>query len=98
VLLDAFVASAYGGTGQALDWNATALARKQLLNLPIVLAGGLAPDNVAAAIAAARPDAVDVASGVESSPGIKDAAKVYAFAAHAKQAFRGEIIESQPLD
>jgi phosphoribosylanthranilate isomerase len=86
VLLDAFAPGSYGGTGQVLDWLAIASARPALLNLPIVLAGGLTPTNVAEAIFAAQPDAVDVASGVESAPGIKDAAKVYAFAAHAKKA------------
>ena len=86
VLLDAFSPGAYGGTGHSLDWPAIASARPKLLNLPVILAGGLTPDNVAEAIRAARPAAVDVASGVESSPGIKDAAKVYAFVAHAKKA------------
>ena len=87
VLLDAFIPGSYGGTGEVLDWHAVPTARPALFNLPIVLAGGLTPANVAEAIATARPDAVDVASGVESSPGIKDAAKVYAFAAAAKRAF-----------
>jgi len=87
ILLDAFTPSAYGGTGEALDWASVRPARQALGNLPLVLAGGLNPQNVAAAIALAQPDAVDVAGGVESSPGIKDAAKVYAFASLAKQAF-----------
>jgi len=87
VLLDAFAPSSYGGTGAVLDWHSVGSARSALSNLPIVLAGGLTPANVAEAITAARPDAVDVASGVESAPGIKDAAQVYAFAAHAKLAF-----------
>src|SRR5687767_1167202 len=83
VLLDAFAPGNYGGTGQPLDWPAVRSARPRLVNLPIVLAGGLTPSNVAEAITTAQPDAVDVASGVECSPGIKDAAKVYAFVAHA---------------
>jgi phosphoribosylanthranilate isomerase len=87
ILLDAYVPGAYGGTGEALDWPALHAARPKLLNLPIVLAGGLTPANVAEAIRSAQPDAIDVASGVESAPGIKDAAKVYAFAAAAKKAF-----------
>jgi len=88
VLLDAFAPGSYGGTGERLDWRAVASARPALFNLPIVLAGGLTPANIAEAIAAARPNAVDVASGVESSPGHKDAAKVYAFVTHAKRAFQ----------
>jgi phosphoribosylanthranilate isomerase len=87
VLLDAFAPGSYGGTGETLDWSAIRSARLQLLNLPLILAGGLTPENVAQAVTTARPDAIDVASGVESPPGIKDAAKLYAFAAHAKKAF-----------
>jgi phosphoribosylanthranilate isomerase len=56
------------------------------IGLPLVLAGGLTQENVAAAIAAARPHGVDTASGVESAPGIKDAAKVAAFITAARQA------------
>jgi len=88
-LLDGFAAGSYGGTGAALDWQALATRQDQLLNLPVVLAGGLNAANVAAAIVAARPDAVDVASGVESSPGKKDAAKVMAFVDAAKRTFAG---------
>lgn len=75
-LLDSFSASAEGGTGQAFDWRwAKAAARYGR----IVLAGGLTPENVAAAIRVARPAAVDLSSGVESAPGIKDHARVRAF-------------------
>ena len=87
VLLDASVPGSYGGTGQVVEWKALPNGRDKLLGLPIILAGGLTPDNVAEAIATARPDAVDVASGVESAPGRKDAAKVLAFVARAKVAF-----------
>lgn len=87
VLLDAHSTTSYGGTGQTLDWKAIAQERDKLLGLPLILAGGLTPDNVAQAIATARPDAVDVASGVESSPGRKDAAKIRDFVAAAKAAF-----------
>jgi phosphoribosylanthranilate isomerase len=87
VLLDAFAPDAFGGTGQCVDWATVRRDRHRLAELPLVLAGGLKPDNVAAAIAAAKPDAVDVASGVESTPRTKDAAKVYAFAAAARAAF-----------
>lgn len=70
-----------GGTGITFDWSIAAdLVRANPQRL-IVLAGGLTPDNVGSAIAAVRPWAVDVASGVESAPGIKDLAKVEAFVA-----------------
>ena len=65
-----------GGTGCSFDWS---LARAAARYGPIVVAGGLTPDNVAQAIRAARPTAVDVASGVESEPGRKDAKKLRAF-------------------
>jgi len=87
VLLDAHQPGAYGGTGQVVDWNAVRDQRDMLLGLPLILAGGLTPENVAEAIATAQPDAVDVASGVESAPGKKDPAKVRAFVAAAKKAF-----------
>jgi phosphoribosylanthranilate isomerase len=88
VLLDAYSASGYGGSGRTLDWDGIAAGRQLLGELPIILAGGLTPANVAAAITTARPDAVDVASGVESAPGVKDAAKVMAFVDAARRAFR----------
>jgi phosphoribosylanthranilate isomerase len=83
VLIDAYAPGAFGGTGQTLDWPALAAGREHLAGLPLILAGGLTAENVAAAIAAARPDGVDTASGVESSPGVKDAARVRAFVAAA---------------
>ncbi len=87
VLLDAYAPNAFGGTGQVVDWNVVRNEREKLFGLPVILAGGLTPDNVAAAIRTARPDAVDVASGVESSPGKKDPSKVRDFIAAAKGAF-----------
>ena len=75
LLLDAYVEGIHGGTGVTFDW---ALIPKKL-PLPVVLSGGLTPENVTAAVKAARPWAVDVSSGVESSKGIKDAAKIAAF-------------------
>jgi phosphoribosylanthranilate isomerase len=91
VLLDAHQPGSYGGTGQVVDWHMVREQRDKLLGLPIILAGGLTPENVAEAIATAHPDAVDVASGVESTPGKKDPAKVRAFVAAAKQAFAGQV-------
>ena len=81
------MAGAYGGTGRCVDWSAVAIGGSNLAGLPVILAGGLTAANVGQAISTARPSSVDVASGVESSPGRKDAAKVYAFAAAAKGAF-----------
>ena len=75
LLLDAFNKDAYGGTGEQFDWS---LAKVDI-DLPIILAGGLNPDTVADAIAQVNPYAVDVSSGVESEPGIKDIAKIKEF-------------------
>jgi phosphoribosylanthranilate isomerase len=69
VLLDAYVAGARGGTGHTFDWTLATLTRERVAKL--FLAGGLSPDNVAAAVAAVRPYAVDVCSGVETAPGRK---------------------------
>jgi phosphoribosylanthranilate isomerase len=87
ILLDAFSPTAYGGTGEVIDWHVVCDQRSQFLGLPVILAGGLTPDNVAEAIRTARPDGVDVASGVEASPGTKDPSKVRDFIAAARAAF-----------
>ncbi|MCL6622384.1 MAG: phosphoribosylanthranilate isomerase [Syntrophobacterales bacterium] len=76
VLLDTYKPGTPGGTGETFDWQ---LAHRARDYGPIILAGGLTPDNVAEAIRAARPQAVDVASGVEAAPGKKDPAKLRAF-------------------
>jgi phosphoribosylanthranilate isomerase len=70
------------GTGKTWDW---ALAAQRHSQIPAILAGGLTPENVAEAVAAVRPWGVDVASGVEAEPGIKDPAKVEAFVAAVRQ-------------
>lgn len=75
-VIDAFSDSAYGGTGTLADW---ALAAEVAKASPVVLAGGLTPDNVQGAIRAVRPYGVDVSSGVEKSPGKKDPVKIQAF-------------------
>jgi phosphoribosylanthranilate isomerase len=90
VLIDAHEPGAYGGTGKTADWNVLPAHRNSLAGLPVILAGGLNPQNVAQAIAVAKPDGVDVASGVESASGKKDHAKVWAFVASAKKAFAGD--------
>ncbi len=75
LLLDAFNKDAYGGTGETFDWS---LAKVDI-NLPIILAGGLNPNTVADAINQVNPYAVDVSSGVESQPGMKDIDKIKQF-------------------
>ena len=75
ILLDAYVEGVPGGTGQAFDWSLI----PQGLSKPIILAGGLTPDNVAEAVDRVHPYAVDVSGGVEESKGIKDHAKIRAF-------------------
>jgi phosphoribosylanthranilate isomerase len=75
-LLDAHRAGTPGGTGESFDWG---LATARRSEVPVIVAGGLTPDNVVEAIAAAAPYAVDVATGVEASPGRKDHAMMAAF-------------------
>jgi phosphoribosylanthranilate isomerase len=86
VLVDAAAPGQFGGSGQTVDWHALA-DHSSTLGVPLILAGGLTPDNVAEAIRIVRPQAVDVASGVESSPGKKDVAKMRDFTAAARAAF-----------
>ncbi len=76
LLVDAHVPGAFGGTGQTTDWESAAQIAK---GTRMLLAGGLTPANVAEAVRRVRPWGVDVASGVESAPGVKDAEKVKAF-------------------
>jgi phosphoribosylanthranilate isomerase len=81
VLLDAHAPGVYGGTGQTIDWDLARSFVDAHPELPLILAGGITADNAAQAIAAVRPAALDIASGAESSPGVKDFAKVAALLA-----------------
>jgi phosphoribosylanthranilate isomerase len=83
VLLDGHAPGQYGGTGRAAPWELLAELRP---GVPVILAGGLTPENVAEAVRVVRPYGVDVASGVESAPGRKDPEKVRRFLANARDA------------
>jgi phosphoribosylanthranilate isomerase len=80
LLLDAHAPGVFGGTGRVIDWSLAAQVAGKAKR-PVVLSGGLNPDNVADAVRSVRPAAVDTASGVESAPGLKDAAKMRSFVA-----------------
>ena len=82
-LLDAYREGMPGGTGQTVDWD---FIRHRRSKVPMILAGGLTPENVGEAIDATGPFAVDVASGIESAPGIKDHELMTAFAERAEEA------------
>jgi phosphoribosylanthranilate isomerase len=88
LLLDAFKLGSYGGTGEVADWGIAAQLAK---STPLLLAGGLTPDNVCAAIDQIQPWGVDIASGVESKPGKKDVNKMKAFI----QAIRTQEMEKK---
>lgn len=80
-LFDAWSDDLYGGTGHSFDWSRLPTSR----DYPLILAGGLTPDNVAQAVQLIGPNMVDVSGGVESAPGIKDQKKVERFIANAKK-------------
>lgn len=81
LLLDAHAPGIYGGTGQTIDWTLARTFVEQHPDLPLILAGGITAENATAAIEAVRPAALDIASGAESSPGVKDFHKVAALLA-----------------
>jgi phosphoribosylanthranilate isomerase len=77
-----------GGHGQTFDWSLLANVKR---TKPVMLSGGLNPGNVATAIVEVRPDAVDVSSGVENAPGVKDAEKIFAFVRAARAAIMEKV-------
>lgn len=94
-LLDSCVPGAPGGTGARFNWDLALAAKAH--GVPIILAGGLGPENVAEAVQRVRPYGVDVSSGVESAPGRKDPAKVREFIARARAAAPGCAGYGSPL-
>ncbi|MCW0220163.1 MAG: phosphoribosylanthranilate isomerase [Prosthecobacter sp.] len=86
ILLDAYNPGLYGGAGETFPWELALIAQEQYPEKKIILSGGLTPQNVHHAIQQTHPAAVDVASGVESAPGIKDLALVQAFIEQARLA------------
>jgi phosphoribosylanthranilate isomerase len=91
-LLDAWAPGRRGGTGQTLDWGLVAAAKRPA---PVILSGGLTPDNVAEGIRTVRPYAVDTASGTEARPGRKDPARLAAFV-RAVAAIDAELAPAPP--
>ncbi len=85
VLLDSFTKGQYGGTGKVHDWTLSRQIREAVAPTPVILAGGLKPENVKEAILTVQPYAVDVASGVELYPAVKDHKKIRAFIENAKE-------------
>jgi phosphoribosylanthranilate isomerase len=88
VLLDSFVQGKHGGTGVVHDWNVSQHVKQLVYPKPLILAGGLNPENVAEAVRTVKPYAVDVSSGVERQPGIKDYQKMVEFVKNAKGCMR----------
>ena len=85
ILLDSFSKGQYGGTGKIHDWTLSRQIKEAVTPTPVILAGGLKPENVKEAILTVEPYAVDVASGIETNPGEKDPQRVRAFVENAKQ-------------
>jgi phosphoribosylanthranilate isomerase len=85
VLVDSFVSGRFGGTGMVHDWELSRRVKRVIHPKPLIFAGGLGPENVRNAVRAVEPYAVDVSTGVESRPGVKDPEKVFAFIKNAKE-------------
>lgn len=86
ILLDAYNPGLYGGAGETFPWELAVIAQEEFPDKKIILSGGLTPANIQEAIRQTRPAAVDVASGVESAPGLKDLALVKTFVDEARLA------------
>lgn len=86
LLADTYRKGSQGGTGMTSDWSACRRVRDEVAPIPFILSGGLNPDNVGEGIKTVRPFAVDVSSGVESSPGVKDTEKIAEFIRRARGA------------
>ena len=84
ILLDTYSSRVYGGTGEPFDWNIAKAVKERYSELPIILSGGLKPENVREAISIVNPYCVDVSSGVEKAPGRKDPQKISEFIKIAK--------------
>ncbi|WP_010582219.1 phosphoribosylanthranilate isomerase [Schlesneria paludicola] len=95
-LIDAHVGGMYGGSGKTVPWGRLATDYQTTVWPPLILAGGLKPDNIAEAISVSRPWGVDVASGVESAPGVKNLDLVHAFIEKARSAERA--LKPQPIE
>lgn len=76
VLLDAYAPKVFGGTGETFDWGLGLKFKEEFPDVPVILAGGITPENASSAVSQVRPAAIDVASGAEISPGVKDFEKV----------------------
>ena len=87
LLLDAYNPGLYGGTGETFPWDLAVMAQEQFPDKKILLSGGLTAENVREAVRQTRPAAVDVASGVESAPGVKDLGLVRRFIEQARMGF-----------
>jgi phosphoribosylanthranilate isomerase len=94
VLLDTWRADQYGGSGETLDWSTLRSQLGPLSGIPWILAGGLRAENVGRAIQLLGPTAVDTASGVETSPGCKDATAIGRFIQAARSAFKARVSQS----
>jgi len=84
ILLDTYDARVYGGTGKPFDWKLALKVGERFPELPLILSGGLNPDNVSEAVRELSPFAVDVCSGVEREPGVKEPSKLRSFIKNAK--------------
>ncbi|MEM3041367.1 MAG: phosphoribosylanthranilate isomerase [Nitrososphaerota archaeon] len=86
ILLDSYVPGKLGGSGEPHDWKISKRIRDLIDPKPLILAGGLRPENVKEAIHTVKPYAVDVSSGVEKKPGVKDREKIFQFVKNAREA------------